>query len=164
MIQKINTLLYATDLSNTSVHAFRYAMGLAQSLDARLHLLHVMEPLSDEARMTVQLFIQNPRQREEALSRRREAVQAMLEDRQEKFWAELNGQSAALRDRVGEVEVIEGFPAEEILKRADSLPADMILMGSHHQGIAHTFLGLVAKRVLRRARVPVLIVPYAEHR
>jgi nucleotide-binding universal stress UspA family protein len=32
-------------------------------------------------------------------------------------------------------------------------------MGAHEKGIAHTFLGTVAKRVLRRSRKPVFIIP-----
>ena len=32
-------------------------------------------------------------------------------------------------------------------------------MGSHERGMNHTFLGSVAKSVLRRSHVPTLIVP-----
>jgi nucleotide-binding universal stress UspA family protein len=56
--------------------------------------------------------------------------------------------------------VLEGFPAEVILREADKLNCDMIVMGSHGKGIiSQTFLGSVTKRVLRRTRKPVFIVP-----
>jgi nucleotide-binding universal stress UspA family protein len=43
---------------------------------------------------------------------------------------------------------------------ADELNCDMIIMGTHAKGfIAHTFLGSTAKRVLRRTRKPVFIIP-----
>lgn len=162
MLKTISTILYATDLSNTSVHAFRYAVCLAKALDARLHILHAIEPISEEARMTLQLFVADPAQRRAALEQRAQTARALLDERQEIFWAQLPADEQALRTRVDEIEVIEGFAAEAILQRAQNLPADMILMGSHAHGISHTFLGTVAKRVLRRARIPTLIVPYAE--
>jgi nucleotide-binding universal stress UspA family protein len=63
-------------------------------------------------------------------------------------------------DRVESIEVVEGYPAEVILKKADELGCDIIIMGTHGKGIiSHTFLGSVAERVLRRIRKPVFIIP-----
>jgi nucleotide-binding universal stress UspA family protein len=43
---------------------------------------------------------------------------------------------------------------------ADELNCDVIIMGTHAKGIiANTFLGSTAKRVLRRTRKPVFIIP-----
>lgn len=162
MLRKINTILYATDLSNTSSYAFRYAVCLARALDARIHILHAIEPLSQEAKLTLTLFMQNADAREEAISRRRQSAEFMLAERQDRFWAEMPADEQRLRDRISGMEIIEAFAAEAILRRAETLPADLILMGSHAHGISHTFLGTVAKRVLRRARIPTLIVPYSE--
>ena len=62
--------------------------------------------------------------------------------------------------RVTSVEVVRGYPAEVILREAEKLNCDMIVMGSHGKGIiSQTFLGSVSKRVLRRTRKPVVIVP-----
>jgi nucleotide-binding universal stress UspA family protein len=61
--------------------------------------------------------------------------------------------------RVESIEVYEGFPAEEILSKADELNCDAIIMGTHGKGIiANTFLGSTSKRVLRRTRKPVFII------
>jgi nucleotide-binding universal stress UspA family protein len=58
------------------------------------------------------------------------------------------------------IETCEGFPAEEILSKADELNCDANIMGTHGKGIiANTFLGSTAKRVLRRTRKPVFIIP-----
>jgi nucleotide-binding universal stress UspA family protein len=63
-------------------------------------------------------------------------------------------------DKVISIEVCEGFPAEKILSMAEALNCDEIIMGTHSKGIiANTFLGSTAKRVLRRTRKPVFIVP-----
>ncbi len=58
------------------------------------------------------------------------------------------------------IEVCEGYPAEVILSKAQELNCDEIIMGTHSKGIiANTFLGSTAKRVLRRTRKPVFIIP-----
>jgi nucleotide-binding universal stress UspA family protein len=53
-----------------------------------------------------------------------------------------------------------GQPATRILERAASLPADLIVMGTHGtSGFEHLVLGSVTEKVLRKARCPVLTVP-----
>jgi nucleotide-binding universal stress UspA family protein len=59
-----------------------------------------------------------------------------------------------------QVEVRQGAPADEIVKRAAELPADLLVIGTHgHGGFEKWVLGSVTERVLRRARCPVLTVP-----
>jgi nucleotide-binding universal stress UspA family protein len=56
--------------------------------------------------------------------------------------------------------VIEGEPAVEILRKADELDCDVIIMGTHGKGwITHAFLGSVAEKVLSRVKKPVYIIP-----
>jgi len=57
---------------------------------------------------------------------------------------------------------IEGTPHTEIVKRAQEIGADLIVMGSHgHGGLAHAVLGSVTERVLHRTPCPVLVVTCA---
>jgi len=66
-------------------------------------------------------------------------------------------------DRVVSIEVCEGYPPEEILRKADELSCDVIVMGTHGKGIIrHSFLGSTAQKVLRRVRKPVFIIPLPE--
>jgi nucleotide-binding universal stress UspA family protein len=52
-----------------------------------------------------------------------------------------------------------GHPAEEIVKTADSVGADLILMTTHGlTGPARTVLGSIADEVLRTAHVPVFLI------
>lgn len=52
-----------------------------------------------------------------------------------------------------------GSPAAAILRIADELESDLIVLGTHGRtGLTHLLLGSVAERVLRGARVPVLSV------
>ena len=53
--------------------------------------------------------------------------------------------------------VRSGDPAEVIVKVANELMADVIVMATHgHKGLARLVLGSVAERVVREARPPVL--------
>jgi nucleotide-binding universal stress UspA family protein len=52
------------------------------------------------------------------------------------------------------------LPAAEIVEHARSMPADLLVLGTHgRSGIERLFLGSVAERVLRLADCPVLTVP-----
>jgi nucleotide-binding universal stress UspA family protein len=57
-------------------------------------------------------------------------------------------------------EVQIGLPAQEIVRAATRLPADLIVIGTHGTtGFEHLMLGSIAERVVRASRVPVLTVP-----
>ena len=64
---------------------------------------------------------------------------------------------------VDSIEVVQGYPADEILEKADELNCDVIFMGTHGKGfLKHSYFGSAAKKVLRRTRKPVFIVPLPE--
>jgi nucleotide-binding universal stress UspA family protein len=57
------------------------------------------------------------------------------------------------------VEILEGPPADAILRVANVRQCDLIVMGSRGHGeVASLLLGSVSHRVLAHARVPVMIV------
>ena len=47
MTQDIKRILYATDLSENSAHAFGYAINLANKFDAEITILHVIDRMMD---------------------------------------------------------------------------------------------------------------------
>jgi nucleotide-binding universal stress UspA family protein len=56
--------------------------------------------------------------------------------------------------------LIHGLTAETILKEAERLSADLIVMGTHgRRGLAKAFMGSVCDEVLRANRFRVLVVP-----
>lgn len=60
-------------------------------------------------------------------------------------------------------ELVQGPSAETILKHADSLGASMLIMGTHGHGkLYHMILGSVSQDVLKKTKVPVLLVPVRE--
>ena len=62
------------------------------------------------------------------------------------------------------LEVVEGNVASSIVELAESLPADLVVMGTHGaSGFERLMLGSVTEKVLRRASCPVLTVPRRAH-
>jgi nucleotide-binding universal stress UspA family protein len=159
MIPKIQTVLYATDLSKNSAYAFRYAVNTAQQHDAKIHLLHVIEPLSPRDEALVLAYID----KKEIDRRHKDATENLvqrIEERLKQFAErELKDDPEAMK-RVFGIHVVQGDPATEILNMSDKLGSDIVIMGTHGKGvIGHAFLGSVAEKVLQRIRKPVYIIP-----
>jgi len=159
MIPTIQKILYATDLSPNSVYALRYAMNSAIQHDAEIIILHVLERVDPASHVMLDLYLYGERHQEilqQHVSQTKALIKKRLRTLRDK---ELEGRPE-FEDKVISIEVCEGFPAEEILSKAEAFNCDEIIMGTHSKGIiANTFLGSTAKRVLRRTRKPVFIIP-----
>lgn len=162
MQQEIKNVLYSTDLSQNSHIAFGYAAYFAKLTGADIHLLHVLEKLSDDATFTLQTYLLDDNKRHEIMDLRVGNAEKTLKERQDSFWAQQSEEDQKVRDQIKSMTVCESYPAEEILKTAKTRNCDLIVMGSHERGMSHTFLGSVAKSVLRRSHVPTLIVPLVD--
>jgi universal stress protein E len=128
-------ILAATDLSIRSYRALRRAGLLAQANDAELTLGHVV----DEDRPAELVEIET-REAERILSEQIGAV------------AELRG----VRCRPA---VIADDPFAGILRTAESMKADLIVMGAHRkQLLRDIFVGTTIERAIRTGPYPVLMV------
>jgi nucleotide-binding universal stress UspA family protein len=159
MIHKIQKILYATDLSPNSVYALRYAMNSAIKHNADIIILHVLEKVDPASHVMLDLYLyqeQHQKVLNDHITETKEIIKNRLGTLREKELKDHPEYS----DKVISIEVCEGYPAEIILSKAQELNCDEIIMGTHSKGIiANTFLGSTAKRVLRRTRTPVFIIP-----
>ncbi len=133
----IKTILHPTDFSKPSEFALRFACALARDYEARLLLLHVVEPpvYYGELGMTVPL----PADFHESLHERLSHL--------------------VPRDSGIPVEtiLIEGNASKEILRVAEEQHCDVIVLGTHGRtGLSRVLLGSVAEDVIRHSRLPVL--------
>jgi nucleotide-binding universal stress UspA family protein len=157
----INKILYATDLSKNSAYAFRYAVDLAKNHDADIHLLHVVEklPPAQEAFVEYYFAVKDEGHHEKIVAESIERTKKKIEVFRDR---EIADHPEVINEKV-KIEVLEGYPVDEILKKAKSHDCDIIVMGTHGKGfMSHTLLGSVAERVLRRSHKPVIIVPLPE--
>lgn len=158
MISDIKKILYTTDLSQNSAYAFRYAAYFAKKFDAEIIILHVIEGTSQDAVKALEPYL-DKQYLKETLEKREDHAVERIKDRLKIFCDKELADDPGFAKKIASIEAYRGYPEEEILKKAETLNCDAIIMGAHEKGITHTFLGTVAKRVLRRSMKPVFIIP-----
>lgn len=158
MLPEVKTILFATDLSANALFAFRYAAYLAKQCDAEIAILHVMEPPSTDALIALETYF-DKEYREQKHQERIQRVHATIQGRLDNFCQTELDEDPACAKLLVRKEVRSGYPADVILRQAGRWNCDMIVMGANEKGARQTFLGTVAKQVLRRARIPVVVVP-----
>lgn len=162
MSQNIKRILYATDLSKNSAYAFRYTTELAAPIGANIVILNVVEPLPPSAKRLLEPYLSERGLVEKAQEKLSHAI-GRIQKRLQVFCDREVQNSPECQGIVESIEVVEGYPAEQILVQADKLDCDLIVMGTHGKDIiGYTFLGSTTQKVLRRARKPVFIVPLPE--
>lgn len=158
MLPDFKTILYPTDLSAHSPEIFRYAVGVAERYDAKIIILHAVEPLSPFAKSMVDLYVT----KEKSEELHKQAVESMLAEihrRLERFCDEELCTDPGYSKRVADIRVVEGRPAEAILKEIKRVNPDLVVMGSHgHTAVGEILLGTTAHRVTQRSTAPVLLV------
>ena len=150
----LKRLLVPTDFSEPSEVALQYAKAFAQTFNAALHILHVIE----ERTLAYGEMVSG--------SLPPLDLPGILESIEKDVRERLNHVvTEAERDKyeIHPVTAI-GSPFVEIVRYAKAQDIDLIVMGTHGRGpIAHLLLGSVAERVVRKAPCPVLTVRHPEH-
>lgn len=159
MEPEIQQILYATDLSPNSAYAMRFASKIARQNEARIVVLHVIEKISATAYALLSSYLDEDQMK----ARSREEVQYQTEQIRKRLNLLCEKEcryDPGLVQRVARIEIREGYPADEILKEADAVNANLIVMGTHGKGmLENTFVGSVAQKVMRRSRRPLFVVP-----
>lgn len=157
MEYNLRTILYATDLGPYGPKIFEHAIGLAQGFDAEVHIIHVLEPVSEYAQSLISNYV-SPETMETVRNEGYETARKEMHRRLQKFCSErLPDECEHL---LANMRVVEGLPFQVILDEAKRLNADLIVMGSHGRtGFGELFMGSVAHKVLSKATIPVLVVP-----
>lgn len=142
-----DTILAPTDGSGGTSKTLEHAVSIAADNDATIHGLYVLD-------------------RRMYLAAEKNAQEEVIDS------LENDGEAALdrLRSRVEEAgvpvvtELREGIPHRDILRYAEEIDADLIVMGTHgrtgRDRLAN--LGSVTERVVENADVPVLVVDIAD--
>jgi nucleotide-binding universal stress UspA family protein len=143
---RFSTILLATDGSPNGEGALEYARDLALRDNAQVIVVHAYPPLPT--------YLGEPwgeKVIEKTIAEGRQVADRVAEKLRE-----------AGADVV--IEVLEGPPADAILRVADVRQCDLIVMGNRGYGeLASLLLGSVSHRVLAHAHAPVLIVRAANN-
>lgn len=138
----LNRILVPVDFSDCSLEAVEYAALMAERHRASLTLLHVLEPVSYGLDFTLLHGGKREEMRERSTARLGDLTRALA--------------GAGIP---ADSQVRGGTPFESILDSAKTIPADLIVMGTHgRRGLSHALCGSVAEAVLRQSHCPVLTV------
>ena len=169
---EVKKILYATDLSENARYAFAYAVSLADLYGAKIALLHVLPETSElmdkhvigyiDADRWEDIKAQHFEEAKEALIGKRKghlAIKDVLHQFSEKVKEGQEGEGFITDDIIVE----RGNPVEQILKHAQERSCDLIVMGTHGHGtLEDVMLGSTARRIVRRSKIPVLVVRLPE--
>ncbi len=152
---ELSKILLATDFSDDSVNALRYAEELARKFSSEIIVLHVDQPLApvmvSELGPAFDVGAMNQIAEEQRLAAQRELDRIVTRLRD-------GGIKARSLLRVG-------APFLEIIHAAQSEGVDLIVMGTHgRSGLAHVLLGSVAERMVQKAGCAVLTVRHPDRR
>ena len=139
-------LLAAVDLSKASGYVIEAVHRVALATDAEVYVLHTIIPLPGIAGPEF-----NPATEQQELSER------YLDERDE-----LNELVTQLVDADVNASALmaQGDPVKTILREAERLDAELIVVGSHGHGMMFDALvGSISAGILRKSTIPVLVVP-----
>jgi len=141
------TIIVPVDGSAPSDAAVTLAIRLARDQEAKLYFLHVSETAKIAAMVSSSAVCVDPSM---ALDAEREAGEDALR------CAQSSAQESAIH---AETLLEQGASADTILDTTARIGADLVVIGSHGRGgLSRALLGSVAEAVLRRSRVPVLVI------
>jgi nucleotide-binding universal stress UspA family protein len=155
----IQTILFATDMGLHTHYLLHHVNALACLHNARVIVVHAIEPAGHFGDAVVQSYLGRDARREiegGGLSKIIEGVKGRIVDVLEEEF--IDGQEGL--SNIRDVRVIPGKPVEVILKEAGQSHADMLVIGSHgHDTATPNMLGSVTSRILQLSRIPVYMVP-----
>jgi nucleotide-binding universal stress UspA family protein len=138
-----NVIVVTTDLSDYSLRALPYAIGLAERFDAHLKILCINEPaipISDVTWAGVDVHATD----DSLLAEARRTLERIVREQVPK------GVDV-------EATVMTGNAVEGIIEFAREQNADLLVMCTHGRtGLSHVLMGSTAEAVVRRAPCPVL--------
>jgi len=160
----VKRILVAIDFSEVTPPVIHLAGQLAKALAAEIHLVHVREitaaPMPGSLGYGLAGMPELAPMTGVPVAGFEPMPEAIAESEDEKsrlarWQAEMaqQGVKITLHEPIGAV-------AEEILKQADAVNADLIVMGTHgHGAIYNLLVGSASKGALKHATRPVLLVP-----
>jgi len=154
----MKSILVPIDCSAASTRIVDLARQVAKAFVAEIHLIHVREisPATPASPMGYGVpgmpeLMPTPMIDPGAQTLPEKSQKAELAEWQKEI--EQAGVKATLHEPTGTV-------VDEILKQADAVDADFIVMGSHGHGAMYNLLvGSVTEGVLKRSTRPLLLVP-----
>jgi len=158
---RIKRILYATDLTKSSPRVYQYVLYLAKQFKAEIVCLHVIDNQSAMMNFAMSYLTKEVRQ-EILLRERNTALEEMAQRNRQTFIRQQLGIEDGLYPEQLSLTIVDkvvyGDVEAEILKQSIHSNCDLIVMGAHEKRF-FTFTTTLSKRVMKRSKVPVTVVP-----
>ena len=163
----VKKILYATDLSENARFAYAYATSLAELYGAKITLMHVLPELSELMDKHIVGYIDADRWEKIKSRHFDEAREALIGKRKDHLAVrdvlQQFSENATEGEGGDQVIVERGNPVEKIIEHSEKEQFDLIVMGTHGHGtLEDAMIGSTARRVVRRSKIPVLVVRLPE--
>ncbi len=163
MHKSIKKILFATDLSDSARDALEYAISIAEKYDASITAFHalpdVMENFFWGAGFEMDMHFDAEAWKEVSEGRQSTAFEII-----KKHIEEALRDSHEKTDLKIAVKVETGHAVKSILDESEQ-GYDIVVMGTMgHSKFEDMILGSVATGVVRRCRIPVMVVPLADRK
>ncbi len=154
-LPEVKTILYTTSLSDHTRPVFRQAVKLASLYQAKIIMLHVVEPMGEMGHALIENYLPEDlvkKMHDEGIDN----IKKTMKDRVIRFYEdELSAVKTGTTLDIEQV-VAEGNHSDSIVGAAKQFDADLIVMGSHNR------LGRssqTTRQVIKYSGRPVLVVP-----
>lgn len=139
-------LLVAIDFSEITKRILERVEQIALKTDAKVWLIHVAQPDPDFIGYDV-----GP-----------DSERKFMADKFRDQHIKIQEFSAGIKEKGVDITplLVQGPTIETIIKEAEKLNADMIVVGSHGHGtMFHILVGSISQGLLKQSHIPLLIIP-----
>jgi nucleotide-binding universal stress UspA family protein len=155
----IKPILLAIDLSVFTPCLLQHGAELAKKHDAKLIVVHAIEPLGMLGHALINAYLDPDKSREITTKGSAAMVSEVKLQVIDALTDEFVDGSIDLL-KLGEVIVKTGVPEDVILEAAGAIDASLIMLGSNSPNLKMpTVLGSVSQKVLSRSKIPVYMIP-----
>jgi len=168
MFRPFKNILFATNLSENCREAFDYAAALATRYQATIVLLHVIEKMPDYVEGRLRGMLGEEQWKRMSASHENDARQvligkqssnAVIREALSQFCDEVGIDDASCGYHSREIVVTDGEVVDDVIETSKNYNCDLIIVAAREGFIRDNTIGNTIKSILRKAHVPVLVVP-----
>ncbi len=172
MLKPIRSILFATDLTPNCQPALDFSLSLATSMNAKVYMLHVIEPLPENMDERLKDLLGAHQWEKMVASHEHNARKSLLGKQSTnsviretiyKFCKQEGIDSESCNFEAHQILISDGEIIADILKAAEENSCDLIVVGGQQNSLFFkTPHSTTAKGLLKKSKIPVTVVPAIE--
>lgn len=169
MLKPIRSILFATDLSSNCQPALDLTLSLATSMQAKVYMLHVIEPLPEHMGERLKDLLGSHQWENMVASHENNARKSLLGKQSTNsvireaiynFCKQEGINSESCDFEAHQILISDGEIVADILKASEENSCDLIVIGGQQNSLFFkTPHSTTAKGLLKKSKIPVTVVP-----